>query len=183
MMSKKNEGKRNIIRGPVSYSCSADIVLRGNERGMALILALVMLTLLGILGVWALDTSTTDLKISGNFRTTQNAFYAADGGLGYTTNLNMLQHVYNFTNPPGPGWSISNFDIASSGSITASFTAGVPSLLEGPLPQTGAASTIYDADINTGGWHGLYTAVTSTGNASKNATVVVESVVSTAVPN
>ncbi len=183
MMSKINRKKRNSIRKSASYSSSAIAVSCGNERGMALILALVMLTLLGILGVWALDTSTTDLKISGNFRTTQNAFYAADGGLGYTTNLNTLQHVYNFSNPPRAGWGTPKLDIASAGSTSASFTAKVPSLLEGPLPQGGGASSIYDADISTGGWHGLYTTVTSTGNAANTATVVVEAVVSTAVPN
>jgi hypothetical protein len=179
MINAINEKKGNLIDRPAHSLSSAAIASIGNERGMALILALVMLALLGILGVWALDTSNTDLKISGNFRTTQNAFYAADGGLGYTTNRSTLFAVQNY----GPGWSSPKIDISSSGSTTASFTTRVPSLLEGPLPQSGAASTIYDVDVSTGGWHGLYSGVTSTGTAANNAVVVVEAVVSTAVPN
>ncbi len=159
----------------------------GNERGMALILALVMLTLLGILGVWALDNSTTDLKISGNFRTTQYAFYAADGGIGYTTNPYTLPAVYNF-NGGNAGWISNPINVIASGPVTgptisASFTASVPSLLQGPLPPTGSKASIYDADVGGSGWHGVYTAATSTGTAANNAVVVVEAVVAQAVPN
>ncbi len=181
MMIKIHIKKENNVGRPASPTSSAAVVSLGNERGMALILALVMLALLGILGVWALDTSTTDLKISGNFRTTQSAFYAADGGVGYTTNRQTLQAVQHQFRIYGTSWS--SPQIAINSSPTASFAANVPSLLEGPLPQGGGASTIYDADISTGGWHGLYTTVTSTGNAANNATVVVEAVVATAVPN
>jgi hypothetical protein len=179
MINTINGKIENVIDRSAHRLSSAAMASIGNERGMALVLALVMLALLGILGVWALDTATTDLKISGNFRTTQNAFYAADGGLGYTTNRATLQAVQNY----GPGWSSPIININSSGSTTASFTTRVPSLLEGPLPQSGAASTIYDVDVSTGGWHGLYSGVTSTGVAANNAVVVVEAVVATAVPN
>ncbi len=179
MINAMNEKRENFENRSSCCLRSPDMMSIGNERGMALILALVMLALLGILGTWALDMSSTDLKISGNFRTTQNAFYAADGGVGYTTNRNTLQAVQNF----GPGWTSNRVDISSGGSTTASFTTRVPSLLEGPLPQSGAASAIYDADISSGGWHGLYTAVTSTGTAANNSVVVVEAVVATAVPN
>ncbi len=146
---------------------------------MGLILGLVMLALLAILGAWALDTSSTDLKISGNFKTTQSAFYAAEGGVGYVTNRNTLVAVQN----AGQGWNSTRISINTGASTTASFLANVPSLLEGPMPQTGGASSIYDVDISTGGWHGLYTAVTSSGTAANNAVVVVEAVVSQAVPN
>jgi hypothetical protein len=49
-----------------------------NEQGMALILALVMLALLGILGSFALSTATTEMRVSGNYRTAQGAYYSAD---------------------------------------------------------------------------------------------------------
>lgn len=49
-----------------------------NERGVALLLALAMLAIMTVIGVFALDTSTTEVKISGNYRTSQEAFFAAD---------------------------------------------------------------------------------------------------------
>ena len=45
-----------------------------NERGVALLLALAMLAIMTVIGVFALDTSTTEVKISGNYRTSQEAF-------------------------------------------------------------------------------------------------------------
>jgi hypothetical protein len=155
----------------------------GNERGMALILVLVMLALLGILGSMALDTSTTDLKISGNFRSNQYAFYAADGGVGYVTNPNILPAVYNY----GEGWqakdTLNNTIFIVDSATNSNFKAYVPSLLQGPMPQGGGPASIYDSDVGQSGWHGVYTAVTSTGTAVNNALVVVEAVVAQAVPN
>jgi Tfp pilus assembly protein PilX len=170
----------NVVSRTISCPRLAPGVYAGNERGVALILALVMLSLLTILGAWALDTSSTDLKIAGNYRGAQYAFYAAEGGVGYTTNPNMLQAVYNFNNA-GPGWSSNNISVDLS--TKSSFTASVPSLLQGPMPQSGAASTIYDADVGSSGWHGIYTAVTSTGIAVNNSVAIVEACVAQAVPN
>jgi Tfp pilus assembly protein PilX len=53
----------------------------GNERGVALIIVLVMLLLLTILGASMLSTSTSDLKISGNYRNSEESFYTADAAL------------------------------------------------------------------------------------------------------
>ncbi|WP_221252093.1 pilus assembly PilX family protein [Desulfuromonas versatilis] len=50
---------------------------------MALILALSMLTLLSILGAIVLTSSNTEVNISGNFRTTQESFYAAERAVEY----------------------------------------------------------------------------------------------------
>jgi Tfp pilus assembly protein PilX len=54
-----------------------------SEQGVALILALVMLALLGMLGAFALSTSTTEMRVSGNYRTAQSAYYAADVAAEY----------------------------------------------------------------------------------------------------
>jgi hypothetical protein len=48
------------------------------QRGVALILALVMLALLGMLGALALNRSSTELHITGNYRNQQIAYYNAD---------------------------------------------------------------------------------------------------------
>lgn len=52
-----------------------------NEQGAALIIVLVMLLLLTILGTSMLATSTTELKIAGNYRNTEEAFYTAEAVL------------------------------------------------------------------------------------------------------
>lgn len=57
-------------------------VLR-SERGVALVLAIVMLLLLGILGTMALSTSMTELRITGNYRNSQTAFFAAEAAVEY----------------------------------------------------------------------------------------------------
>jgi type II secretory pathway pseudopilin PulG len=54
-----------------------------DERGIALVVALVMLALLGILGALALYTSTTELRIAGNYRLSQEAFFVADAAIEY----------------------------------------------------------------------------------------------------
>lgn len=54
-----------------------------SERGVALLLVMVVLLLLSILGMTLLNSTTTDLQISGNYRNDVNAFYAADAGLEF----------------------------------------------------------------------------------------------------
>ncbi len=55
----------------------------GNERGMVLILAIVMLMLLTILGILSISTSTSELHIAGNDRNNNTAFYTADAANDY----------------------------------------------------------------------------------------------------
>jgi hypothetical protein len=45
-----------------------------SQKGIALVITLVMLVILGMLGAFALNTSTTELHIAGNYRNTQVAF-------------------------------------------------------------------------------------------------------------
>jgi hypothetical protein len=49
-----------------------------NERGVVLIMALLMLVMLGSLGVFVLGTSSTELHIAGNYRNHELSFYNAD---------------------------------------------------------------------------------------------------------
>jgi len=52
-----------------------------NERGVILIIVLVMLLLLSILGLTVLTNTTSELRVAGNFRNFQEAFFNADGSL------------------------------------------------------------------------------------------------------
>jgi Tfp pilus assembly protein PilX len=52
-----------------------------NEKGVALIIVLLMLLILTLIGISAISTTTFETNISGNERVGTNAFYAADAGV------------------------------------------------------------------------------------------------------
>jgi Tfp pilus assembly protein PilX len=62
-----------------------------NERGIALVLSLIMLVLLAILGTWVLNTSSTELRIAGNATNQENSFYCGESGLAYATHPDILK--------------------------------------------------------------------------------------------
>jgi Na+-transporting methylmalonyl-CoA/oxaloacetate decarboxylase gamma subunit len=64
-----------------------------NEKGVALIIVLLMLLILTLIGISAISTTTFETNISGNERVGTNAFYAADAGV--QVGLNQLPN----TNP------------------------------------------------------------------------------------
>jgi hypothetical protein len=53
----------------------------GNDRGVVLVFALVLMLVLTIIGSSATMTSQIDLKISGNTKVIRTSFYVADGGI------------------------------------------------------------------------------------------------------
>ncbi|MEJ2200713.1 MAG: pilus assembly PilX N-terminal domain-containing protein [Desulfuromonadaceae bacterium] len=53
----------------------------GNQKGAALIVAMVVLTLLTIIGLAATNTATLETMISSTERGRSEAFYAAEGGI------------------------------------------------------------------------------------------------------
>ncbi len=70
--------KRFTIIGPES------------EEGAALIIAVMILLILTILGIYAVTTSILETKIAGNERVLKDAFYAADGGIDYGRHVIVL---------------------------------------------------------------------------------------------
>ncbi len=57
--------------------------ISGNEKGMVLVTALLLLAALIILGTTAVMQTSTDLRISSNYKTNRQAFYDADAGVQY----------------------------------------------------------------------------------------------------
>jgi hypothetical protein len=53
------------------------------EKGVALVTALLILLALSIIGATAINTAVTDTKISGNVKDTKEALFIAEGGLSY----------------------------------------------------------------------------------------------------
>lgn len=52
-----------------------------DQRGMALIIALIILLVLTLIGISAISTTTYEISLSGNERVGTNAFYAAEAGV------------------------------------------------------------------------------------------------------
>lgn len=150
-----------------------------SERGVVLIIALVMLVLLTILGVWVLNSASTDIHISGNYRNNQQAFYAGDAAINYLTNANTLTTAY--TAMTGTNYSYT-LPSPLPVSIVSQATGTVEFLRSGPLPL----GSIYDADVDYNGnpkFHGLYFNVQTSGASVNNAQVTIEAGVVQVVGN
>jgi Tfp pilus assembly protein PilX len=52
-----------------------------NEKGVALVIALIMLVVLTFLGIASINSSVFEARISGNDRVGSAAFYATEGGV------------------------------------------------------------------------------------------------------
>jgi Tfp pilus assembly protein PilX len=94
-------------------------MLKHNRRGSVLIVGLFTLALLSLLGAAATTTSRTDVSITGNANTLQEAFYAAEVGLANgEMQVNQKVDPRNFpTDIPGfydaeekPNWKVMNWD-------------------------------------------------------------------------
>jgi hypothetical protein len=86
---------------PAGYSPAQRGVRRGGERGIALILVMVMLLLLSLLGMTLLNSTTSDLKLTVNARNEGNAFYAAESALEFAQ-VNAL--IYSSLTTSGATW-------------------------------------------------------------------------------
>ena len=77
-------GKMYIIR-LLPISCKPGKLYKsiGNEKGAVLVIALMLLAVLTVLGVAALNTTTTEIRISGNEKVYKQAFYTAEAGIAY----------------------------------------------------------------------------------------------------
>lgn len=52
-----------------------------NEKGVALVIALIMLVVLTFIGISSISSSVFETRISGNERVGSSAFYTAEGGV------------------------------------------------------------------------------------------------------
>ena len=68
----------------------------GNERGIVLIIALMLLLVLTILGIGSISTTSFESIISGNERLANIAFYSAEAGI--QLGLNQLPDVTPISN-------------------------------------------------------------------------------------
>jgi Na+-transporting methylmalonyl-CoA/oxaloacetate decarboxylase gamma subunit len=72
-----------------------------SQEGAALVIAVLILLVLTVIGIYAVSTSTFETRIAGNERVLKDAFYAADGGIDYGRRVISLI-LNNQSLPTGP---------------------------------------------------------------------------------
>ncbi len=80
-----------------------------SERGVATLIALLMMGMLLLIGLAALSTSDDEVTIAGNEMQEMKAFYAAEAGLEKATSI--LQTYYDSTGAPPSCLPVGNEDI------------------------------------------------------------------------
>ncbi len=147
-----------------------------NEKGIALVVSLIMLVLLTILGTYALSTSSTELIIAGNYRNNECAFYLAEAGIGYG------QEVYKTKVLPGTdqscwpyvaGTKCSDPDGKQFLPVPLPATPGQRAEINITWVRTGDAPKDYDSTDNETDYY----VITSRGFCNNNATAEAESMV------
>lgn len=131
-------------------------VLLGNAKGSALIAALLLVAVSGIMGATILFATSTDLQISGNYRRAIQAFYAAEAGLAETQRRLSGSPVSNtvflgdLATPHQPNWSAyvfsqSGWKSADDQTYNALLTNYVP--LSGNATNTTALPNSVQSDV------------------------------------
>ncbi|MBW4054433.1 MAG: hypothetical protein HIU83_03325 [Proteobacteria bacterium] len=88
-----------------------------NEDGIVLIIVLITLLLLSILGTTLLDSTTSELKITGNSHNNQVAFYSADAALQFAETYSQIYLSLNGNTTTWPA--------AGGHSLNSNFAEGV----------------------------------------------------------
>jgi type IV pilus assembly protein PilX len=95
------------------------------QRGVVLIIALIMLVIISILATFSMRNATSTEKVSSNVRTTQLATQTAEIALRYcedavvqiqsgTVTLTSVPTILDYSNPPKWQDTAANWDVATS---------------------------------------------------------------------
>lgn len=109
---------------------------RAAERGVTLIIALIMLVAMSLLAVWAYNTSTTNLRTVHNTQSRQEAFSAAQTAIESTISSSLFMQ-----DPAAMAASPIPVDIDGDG--TADYTARLA-----PAPACYRARTVAATELN-----------------------------------
>jgi len=119
-----------------------------SERGVATVVALLMIAMLLLIGLAALMTSETEITIAGNEMQEMRAFYAAEAGLEKATAI--LQTYYDSTGVP-PSFMPGGTEEANGCAVTYQVLDGGPVELR-PLTQgtlAGLQAQVKSFDANS----------------------------------
>src|SRR3989338_4712207 len=137
----------NVQRQPKLLSI---IVGYGDEKGMILIVVLALIAILTLAGTTAVITTTTDIKISGNYKTSVQSFYIAEAGIQDGINR-LLNGTIVDNAKTDPNWNSSS--TYSSNGFNNSFTL---------MHKVGSGTVVNDSNGNP-----LYI-ITSNGTSSSS---------------
>jgi len=140
-----------------------------NEKGMALVITLILMFIMTILGTTLFSVTTTEVKISRNTNFGNQAFYAAERADQYAqTDANIYATIGTGTlNIPLTGVSLQSGQSNATGTV---------SFLASGNPPRGSGVDANDFKAN-------YFVVDVTGTSSGNASKWLESNVAKIVPN
>ena len=153
---------------------------RRNERGMVLALALWMLVILGLLGTVALSMTNTEIRLAGNNRNTQAAFFAADAAVQYARTATT---VFPTMGPAVPTWQPGGDGTIAVGANGTAQNVLVTYLREGPAPPLPVTDQAVQVNEESGGsFKGLYFLIQANGVGPNNAQAGIETLTATIVP-
>jgi len=150
-MEKKGTGQRNLSKSSLH---SID-----NERGMALLISLLMLVMVTTLGMASISSTSTELRLGGNKRATAEILYAAEAGVQHALQALKGQNfdvvvaasigqswltVNDFNGTTGMGYTIKVSRTSNSGKAAASNSVFVTSTAVHPS----GGSKIIEAEIS-----------------------------------
>lgn len=138
------------------------------DDGSALLIAMIMLVVLTFIGAATMNTSTTEVMISGNYRVMKEAFYNAEGPIEYAIKQPVIYETIGYTIGGSTGIPLGADNITSAvlnKNIFSNVKAGsnVKLVREGVVPVTSG----YDAKNSAG--KALYYLVDVTASGPANA--------------
>ena len=139
-----------------------------DEKGIALVVALLFLTLLSLLGIAGIITSSTDTKIAGNTLSSTKALYIAEAGLARAEAelINDLNNDQNIAN--------SSF-IATSGTITITPSSTAFYTVFSDISFGAGSYTIQFKNYGTApNYESAIVLVRSTGTGPNSSTITLE---------
>jgi Tfp pilus assembly protein PilX len=179
--SKNNNMLQKVLSFPFSKAS-----LYQNENGMATAVALLLVTVLTLIGTTAVVMTSTDIQISGNYKVSEVAFYAAEAGveeararLRSTAGANLIAD----TSPTSTQWRayIGTLAMAqklgfnsslATHSRTNSLQPGMNYVVEIKHKTDGAGNIMYWGDHDS---NGTVTRNTSAGNSNNRNIYLVTS--------
>lgn len=166
-------------RADLSSSASGDrygAIRQKGQRGFVLILALVMLTILSLLGAMSLSTTNTELGISGNYRTSKESFFAAQRAVEYAeTNGDIYTAIGTGTvDLNGYAADIAEGSGVKESGLDTDVTNQVNWVSTGPLPPGNGSDPTY--------FESRYYTITVTAKGPDNSKAQVEARVARVVP-
>jgi Tfp pilus assembly protein PilX len=139
-----------------------------NERGIALVLSLWMLVILGMVGAIMLASSTVELRIAANDRHSQTALYTADAAIEFAKANPAIYTTIGDGTGGTPAGTVANASVTVGGHEAQNVT--VTFLASGPPPPAGDSEVAFDAKL----FKTNYFAVEATGVGPNNTQALIE---------